>query len=107
VKKRRRVVETKINPNAIYVPSKDVVARDVQGELIIIPITAEAGGSDGEIFSLNETGRAMWDRLDGKKTLKDVARALASEFEGSAKEIEADVLGLAEELIKRGMLVEV
>lgn len=99
-------MEAKINLNSIYLPSKEVVARDVQGEFIIIPITSGVGDSEAEIFSLNKTGRAIWDRLDGKKSLKEVAETLALDFAGSLKEIEADVLGLAQELVKRRMLVK-
>lgn len=100
-------METKIDLNAIYVPSKDVVARDVQGELIIIPITSGIGDSEGEIFTLNETGRAIWEKLDGKKRLKNVAKDLSSRFEAAREDIEKDVLGLVQELLKRKMLVEI
>lgn len=41
-----------------------------------------------EIFSLNETGRAIRDKLDGKRSLKEIVDSLASEFEGSAEYIE-------------------
>ena len=99
-------METKVNLEGIYVPSEDVVARDVQGEFIIIPITSGIGDLEDEIFALNESGRAIWDKLNGKRSLKDVARDLSFKFEGSPKEIEKDVIGLTEELLKRRMLVE-
>ncbi|MCX5698166.1 MAG: PqqD family protein [Candidatus Omnitrophica bacterium] len=96
----------KLSLTAKYAPSEDVVARDVQGEFIIIPITSGAGATEDEIFTLNETGRAIWDRLDGKKALKDIATELSVEFEAPLEKIENDVLGLVEELLKRKMLVE-
>jgi hypothetical protein len=98
-------MEPKVNLNVIYVPSDDVVAREVQGEFIIIPITSGVGDED-EIFTLNETGRAIWDRLDGKRTLKDIVTGLSEEFEAPLEEIEKDVLGLIEELLKRKMLAD-
>lgn len=100
-------METKVNLGSIYVPSEDVVAREVQGEFIIIPITSGIADLEDEIFTLNETGRAIWDKLDGKKSLRNVIDELASEFEGPDSEVEKDVLGLTEELLKRRMLVEV
>jgi hypothetical protein len=99
-------METSIDVNKAYVPSEDVVAREVQGEFIIIPITSGIGDLEDEIFTLNETGRAIWDKFDGKTSLKDVAKDLSFEFEVSPDEIEKDVIGLAEELLKRRMLVE-
>jgi hypothetical protein len=97
----------KISLNKIYKPSEDVVAREVMGEFIIIPITSGIGDAEEEIFTLNETGRAIWDKLDGNKNLKEVAKALASDFRGSPGGIEKDVAGLVGELLKRRMLIEV
>ena len=97
----------KIGPNKIYKISEDVVARDVAGEFIIIPITSGIGDIEDEIYTLNETGRAIWDKLDGTKNLREVAKALASDFKGSPDAMEKDVTGLAGELLKRRMLVEV
>ncbi|MFA4992265.1 MAG: PqqD family protein [Candidatus Omnitrophota bacterium] len=100
-------MEAKIDINGMYKPSEDVVARDVQGEFIIIPITSGAGDLEDEIYSLNETGRAIWEKLDGKKTLKDAVRELVSDFEGDGAEIEKDVSGLLGELLKRKMIVKI
>jgi hypothetical protein len=94
-----------IDLNGIYRPSEDVVARDISGEIIIIPITAGIGNMEDDIFSLNETGRAIWDKLDGTRRLKEVVSMLSGEYSGENAEIEKDVLGIVEELLKRKMLI--
>lgn len=99
-------MESKVSLNTIYKPSEDVVARDVQGEFIIIPITSGVGDLEGAIFSLNTTGRAVWDSLDGKRPLKEIVKKLESEFEAGPEEIKKDVLGITDELFKRRMIVE-
>jgi hypothetical protein len=96
----------KIKVDAIYVLSEDLVCREIEGELIIVPLVAGMGDMEDELFTLNETGRAMWEKLDGKKSLKAVAEELAEEYEAPDGEIQRDVIGLAEELIKRKMIVE-
>ena len=101
------ILEAKPDLGAIYAPSDDLVAREIEGELIIVPLTSGIGDVEDELFTLNETGRAIWDRLDGKKSLKDVAAQLHNEFDEKTREIEQDVVGLANELIKRKLLVEV
>ncbi|MDD2751750.1 MAG: PqqD family protein [Candidatus Omnitrophica bacterium] len=100
-------MEKKVSLEKIYAPSEDVVARQVQGEFIIIPITSGIGDLEDEIFTLNETGRAIWDRLDGKKNLKTIAKDLSTDFDSQAGDIEKDIMGFTQELIKRKMLVEV
>lgn len=98
---------TEINLSAVYEPSDEVVARDIEGELIIVPLTAGIGDMEDEIYTLNPTGRAIWERLNGQRHLQDVVVELSSEFEGEPGEIEQDVRGLVAELVNRRMLVQV
>lgn len=98
-------VEAKVSLDGRYKPSEDVVARTIEGELIIVPLVTGIGDLEDELFTLNETGKAIWDRLDGKKTLRDVLTELLAEFEAPAGEIEQDLIGLVEELVKRRILV--
>lgn len=100
-------MEAKVSLKGVYSASEDVVARDIQGEFILIPITSGIGQSDEEMFSLNESGRAIWDKLDGKRTLQKLAGELAVKFKEPAAAIESDVLGLVKELSKRKMVVKV
>ena len=58
-----------ISIEAVYIPSDDVVAREIEGELIIVPLVAGIGDMEDELFTLNETGKAVWKRLDGKENL--------------------------------------
>ena len=99
-------MQIKVNISKIYIPSENVVARNIQGELIIVPITSGVGDLEDEIFTLNKTGKVIWEKMDGKKRLKDIAKEISSDFEGSIETIENDILGIAQELCKRKMLVE-
>jgi hypothetical protein len=86
-------------------PSEDVVAREIEGELIIVPLVAGIGDMEDELYTLNETGKAIWARLDGQRTLRAVAAELTTEFSAPPGEIEKDVLGLMTELMRRKMVV--
>jgi len=90
----------------ILVPSENIVAREIEGELIIIPLVSGIGDLDNELFTLNDTGKVIWKKLDGKNTIQDVITALTSEFDASEDIITKDVVGLIEELTRRRMLVE-
>jgi len=103
---REFFMKTKVNLHAAYVPSEDVVAREIEGEIIIVPLAAGIGDLEDDLFTLNETGRAIWDRLAAGKKLKDAVRELSAEYEAPAGKIERDVIGLVEELLQRRMLVE-
>ena len=95
-----------ISPDAVYVASQDIVARKIEGEIIIVPLTAGIGDMEDELFTLNETGKAVWQRLDGTRSLRDLIDDLADEFEAAAGEIEKDVMGLVAEFLKRKIIIE-
>ena len=96
-----------ISTQDVYKPSDDVVAREIEGEIIIVPLVAGIGDLEDELFSLNETGKAIWDRLDGRRSLADVVVELTPEFAAEDGAIESDVLGLVAELVRRKILVAV
>jgi hypothetical protein len=87
--------------------SDDVVARHIEGEIIIVPLVAGIGDLEDELYTLNPTGQAIWERLDGTRTLGDIARELGAVFVAEPGEVERDVLGLVDELVRRRMLVVV
>jgi hypothetical protein len=95
-----------IKPDSCYKPSKDVVVREVMGKILIVPLTSGIGDMEDDIFTLNESARAIWDRLVRGDSVKAVIAALSGEFEADAGEIEKDVTGLLKELIKRRILEE-
>jgi len=100
-------MKTKVSFSAVYAPSEDVVAREIEGEMVIIPITSYATPDEDAIFTLNETGKVIWNNLNGKKTLEQTVEDLVKEYQASGAQIRRDVLGLTGELLKRRMIVEV
>lgn len=87
-----------------YLRAEDVVTREIEGELFLVPVTAEIGGGD-ELFTFNETGRAVWSLLDGKETLRHIVDGLAAEYDAPLAAIEQDVRGLMTELLERKLVV--
>jgi hypothetical protein len=95
-----------ITTDSILIPSDDIVAREIEGELIIVPLVSGIGDLEDELFTLNDTGKAIWRKLDGQLRLGEIIKSLVQDYDAPEKEIEKDVLGLVEELLKRRMLVE-
>jgi len=96
----------KINLDSVYIPSEKVVAREIEGEIIIVPLMAGVSEAEDDLFTLNETGRAIWKLMDDQKTVKQIIGLLSSVYEGPAAEIEADVTGLLAELLKRSIICQ-
>jgi hypothetical protein len=102
---RRIPMKARADLGASYIPSEDIVVREIEGELIIVPLVSGVGDMEDELFTLNQTGRAIWERLDGRKPLGDIAGELSAEYEASPSEIERDVIGLVQELLIRKIIV--
>lgn len=97
----------KAHQDSVYIPSQDVVAREIEGVVIIVPIVSGIADIEDELFSLNETGKAIWNKLDGRATLGEIIASLALEFNAPSAEIREDVMGLMSELLKRRIVIEV
>jgi len=98
-------MKDQVNLDGAYGPSDDVVVREIEGEIIIVPLTSGIGDIEDELYTLNETGRAVWKRLDGRASVREVVRSLSEEFDDPEGELEPDVVGLLEELVRRKMIV--
>ena len=92
-----------VRGDVAYTPSEAVVAREIEGEIVIVPLTAGVGDLEDELYSLNETGKDVWRLLDGR-TLDAVVDTLAAEYDAGRDEIDRDVRGLLEELLRRDIV---
>jgi hypothetical protein len=98
-------MESKVDLNSVFIASNDIVARMIEGELIIVPLASGIADMEDELFALNDTGKAIWEKLDGRKTLEDIARELSKDFNAPKSEIERDIIGLVKELYKRKIII--
>jgi len=90
----------------IYARSQELVEREIEGELIIVPLTSGIGDLEDELFSLNGVGRDVWARIDGRRRVSQIVKELEAIYDIERKELTIDVLGFLEELAKRKLIVE-
>jgi hypothetical protein len=88
----------------VLVASQDQVSADLApdqaGQTVIL------GLKDGVYFELNEVGARIWHLLQQPRSLQSVLDTLLEEYDVSPAQCEADLLTLAREMFRRG-LVEV
>jgi len=90
----------------IYGKSQDLVEREIEGEIIIVPLTSGIGDLEDELFSLNRVGKDIWARIDGKKRLFEIVEELEKTYKVDREKLTTDILGFLEELEKRKLVVE-
>ncbi len=83
------------------IPSRSpgTASRVVDGEAVIVAL------KDAEINVANKVGTRIWDLVDGKRSLYDIAGVISDEFEISSEEALQDTIEFVEDLVKRKMLV--
>lgn len=88
-----------LSPDDTIVVSKDQVAADLSGEVVIL------GMSEGAYFSVSEVAARVWALLQTPRRLGDVVDILMSEYDVPADQCTVEVLAFVEDLAARGLVV--
>lgn len=102
----RKKMTPLLKANNYYIQSDSIAQRNLHGEFLIVPIYEGLANEEDAIFSLNTTGKEIWDMFTGTNTLKEISAFLAKKYNENVSKIEKDIIGLAEELLKRDFIVE-
>lgn len=87
----------------LLVRSQSVVARVIAGETLIVPIRGKVGDL-ASIYSFNGTGTLIWKLLETPKTVKQLAEAIANEYDVIEDHAEGDVAGFVGEMKAMGLV---
>jgi hypothetical protein len=87
-----------MTPTAIYTKNPDYVQRDVAGECILVPIRRTLTEANS-IYVLNETGAALWYRIDGQRTAQDIVTDFCNEYEVAVDQLAKDFTLLLDDLL--------
>lgn len=95
-----------MNPAAIYSKNPNFVQRNVAGECILVPIHRVAPERNS-IFVLNETGAALWNRIDGTHSVRAISDAFLTEYEVTEDQLTRDLDALLADLLSIQAIEEV
>ncbi|HEX4865442.1 MAG TPA: PqqD family protein, partial [Acidimicrobiales bacterium] len=87
-----------IGPNFVAHPRPETLTVEIDGEAIIYDESQEVA------HLLSPTAAIVWELLDGRNRLDQVAVDLAEAFDASAEQVLGDVLDLVQEFSRRGLL---
>src|SRR5664279_785304 len=79
--------------------STSVVTRKTGEEYILVPITNNIVDMNS-VYTLNETGAFIWDRIDGKRNVEEIIAALTDEYDIDNQSAEKDVFSFIENMSK-------
>jgi len=73
------------------------VTREVGNELVLVPLTGNVAQMD-ELFTMNETGKFIWENIDEDSTIDVLAEKMVEVFEVSPEIAKRDVVGFLEKM---------
>ncbi len=93
-----------ITKESIVKISDDVVKREIQGSIVIVPVTSGIGDSDDKMFSLNDVGKDIVSKIDSVSTVDEISSALSKEYNTQKDIILNDVISFLDELLQNGII---
>ena len=92
--------------STIYAKVPDFIQRQVAGECILVPVRRSLSDANS-IYVLNETGAALWDRIDGARSVQEIELDLTQEYDVAADQLRQDFETLLADLLSIRAIQEV
>ena len=81
----------------------DLLTRQIAGEAIVVPIRGKLADMQN-IFAINIVAEFIWERMDGQRTLDQIAHEVSEHFEVGADQARSDVVEFVDELSQAGLI---
>ena len=91
------------SPDTRYRRKNTVVARQVVGETLLVPIRGDIDQMS-HLFALNAVAAQVWEALGEEPTLDALVASVCKAFEVEAAQAEADVRAFVEQLLEADLI---
>ncbi len=87
-----------------FVRNREVVSRQIEGELVIVPIRRGVGDLNS-LYTLNPVGSVLWAYMAEGHTLTEMVSRVCDEFEVSASEAKHDIENFLDSLLEEKLIL--
>lgn len=92
--------------NTSFRQNEDVIARQIAGETLLVPIRGDLAGMQ-RLFALDKVGEHIWQLLEAPTASEALVESVLAHFEVGQEQAQADVHEFLAELLGAGLIVEV
>ena len=92
---------TDLNPDTPLIRDPDLVAADMDGDLVMMSI------DNGEYYGVGGVGPRIWELLESPRTVEQISAAIVDEFEVEAETCREDILGFIRQLLDMGLVRQI
>ena len=89
--------------NVRFVRNREVVSRQIEGELIIVPIRHGVGDMNS-LYTLNQVGTVLWDFMQEEHTVPEMMNRVCEEFEVTATQALDDIREFLNSLLEEKLV---
>jgi|SRR5271168_724059 hypothetical protein len=86
-----------------FVRNREVVSRQIEGELIIVPIRRGVGNLNS-LYTLNGVGSVLWDYLAEGRSVAEMVHRVCEEFEVSEETARTDIQEFLDSLVEEQLI---
>jgi hypothetical protein len=86
-----------------FVRNREVVSRQIEGELIIVPIRRGVGNLNS-LYTLNAVGSVLWNYLADGHTVSEMVERVCEEFEVSEEMARIDIQQFLDSLVEERLI---
>ena len=86
-----------------FIRNQDVVSRQIDGELIIVPVRRGVGDMNS-LYTLNPVGSVLWEFMVEEHSLSEMVQRVCDEFDVTAAQAKADIESFLESLLQENLV---
>ncbi len=95
-----------IQTDARFIRNREVVSRQIDGELIIVPIRRGVGDLNS-LYTLNSVGSILWDYMTEGHTVPEMVTRVCDEFEVTTDKAQADIQEFLDSMLQEKLVLPV
>lgn len=89
-----------------FIRNLDVVSRQIEGELIIVPVRRGVGDMNS-LYTLNPVGSVLWDFMAQEHSVPEMVQRVCDEFEVSAAQASKDIYSFLHSMVEEKLVESV
>jgi len=86
-----------------FIRNRDVVSRQIEGELIIVPVRRGVGDMNS-LYTLNPVGSVLWNFMAEEHSLTEMVQCVCNEFDVTAAQAKSDIESFLESLLQENLI---
>lgn len=95
-----------LDNSTVFKKSENLIVKEIEDEILIITTSGGITDINSFVYTVNPTGKAVWDKLEDHTSLGTLIDVLADEYNTPKDRIANDVRKIIGELLEKRLIFE-